>query len=144
MLRAAKRKKKAKARLTNALIPPPSVPADDERLVFSFKYLQDQHAKFPLSDCSAAYHAALLLTIKSYNEWPLERFCDVNHDARRHPIDFSETTETAGFGLDEQLDYVESWQFCLSGEQSSSDDWHLWRVNGFLINATFFVVWRDP
>lgn len=65
----------------------------------------------------------------------------INRD-RRHVIHFEKTTQKFGFieapGVDEdQSNYSEPWQFGLRRDR-------VWRVHGFLIDDTFYVVWFDP
>lgn len=55
-----------------------------------------------------------------------------------HKIDFSNTTEPAGFvHLPEQVEPEEYWQFAVQ-------EHHTWRVHGFFIASVFYIVWLDP
>jgi len=118
-------------------IPDPQMPVGLELITFSFKHLDIEHKKFPLTACNADFYQELLRTIKSYSGWSVERFCEQNHQFHRHLIDFESTTEPQGFELDEQLDSGEYWQICLKPTEK-------WRVHGFIVGSTFFIKWLDP
>lgn len=73
-----------------------------------------------------------------FSQWAQEDFCDQNNKEHRHVIDFDETSEQQGFGIDDdQLAYLEPWQFAVCPKTS-------WRVHGFIAEDTFFIVWLDP
>jgi len=121
-------------------IPDVVVPPDDQPLRFSFKYLDTTSAKFSVTSAEPDYHAALLCCIKHFCGWTVDRFCDQNNQENRHIIVFSETSEISGFSSavpEEQLQYSESWQFAVDVKT-------LWRVHGFIIEDTFYIVWLDP
>jgi hypothetical protein len=123
---------------TNAGIPLPHLPEGERPLKFSFKHLDIGHPKFNPAECSVGFYCALLDKIKEYSSWTVEGFCEANGNDRRHQIYFPETSEQQGFALlaDEQFADTESWQFCLLQTRE-------WRVHGFILADTFYVVWLD-
>ena len=134
-----KRKRRDAALSQTSRIPSVKLPLDDQPLSFSFKHLDSDNAKFLLDSCDAAFYRALIEKIKDYSSWTIEQFCDENGNDRRHRIHFPETSEPKGFSFlaNEQLESSEIWQFCL-------DPMKEWRVHGFIIYNTFFIVWLDP
>lgn len=120
-------------------IPTPVFEPNVNTLKFSFKYLDLHNDKFSLNACTCEFWEALIREIHEYSQMAVDAFLDQNHQQRRHVIDFSETTEQLGFShLDtEQLVFEESWQFQVGSNGP-------WRVSGFLVDDTFFIVWLDP
>lgn len=109
--------------------------ASAEPLVFSLKFLTSTD-KFSLERCSQAFLLAVLREIQKYTGSAVCDFCNYDHERHSHRIDFPTTTEPDGFGLDEQLGTEDSWQFAVHPSLG-------WRVHGFFIDDTFFVVWLD-
>ena len=118
-------------------IPKQRVLENADTLQFSFKHLDFTNEKYPVDSCCAIFWAAFVKRLHEYSTWSVDQFEDQNHAEHRHTIDFSETTEAGGFWhLDtEQLSWEQPWQFQV-GEQG-------WRVAGFLLNGTFYIVWLD-
>ncbi len=79
---------------------------------------------------------ATLLELQKYTGQAVCDFCNYDHQRHSHQIDFEHTTEPNGFGLNEQLGTEDSWQFALRADKG-------WRVHGFFIDASFYVVWLD-
>ncbi len=80
--------------------------------------------------------------MRVYSASSVDEFLDQNNKEHRHLIDFGATSEKDGFvgapGVDEdQLNYAQAWQFGVSAKKD-------WRVHGFVIGDTFYVVWLDP
>jgi hypothetical protein len=120
-------------------IPEVTIPTGERKLRFSFKHLDTTHHVFSPAYCEAEYHCALLERIKALSSWTVDQFCDHANNEHRHIIDFAETVEKDGFSSveEEQLLFTESWQFEVMPKT-------LWRVHGFLIEDTFYVIWLDP
>lgn len=108
----------------------------EEPLHFSFKYLaHDSHPKFLGSKCDSSFLLALLGEIRSLSRGTVHNLCyDTPHS---HQLNFEQTSEALGFGLEEQIEPECPWQFALAGHPT-------WRVHGFLLQNTFYVVWLDP
>ena len=72
---------------------------------FSFKHLDfDSREKFSQAKCKADFLRGLLMEIKTLSALAVDDFCDSNHRAHSHYIEFSETSEPDGFpNLDEQM-----------------------------------------
>ncbi len=94
---------------TGGKIPSPNIPPSDDNLAFNFKHLDFKHLdlvhdKFSLSDCEAGYLYKFLERLKSLNMLTLAEV-QTNRTSvlRAHPIDWKDTTEAAGFPLNEQL-----------------------------------------
>ena len=80
--------------------------------------------------------------MRIYSAGSVDEFLDQNNKEHRHVIDFEATREKDGFmgapGVDEdQLNYAQAWQFGVAVKTE-------WRVHGFVIEDTFYVVWLDP
>jgi hypothetical protein len=120
-------------------IPEVVIPAVNKHLRFSFRHLDLQHPKFPISNCCARYLSALMATMQEYSNWLVEDFCDQENNDHRHIIWFPDTSEPQGFASvdEEQLGYSDAWQFQLSQTEH-------WRVHGILIDDTFYAIWLDP
>jgi hypothetical protein len=104
--------------------------------------LHADHPRFGVSDCSSEFLRGFLERLRIYSAGSVDEFLDQNNKEHRHSIDFEATSEKDGFmgapGVDEdQLNYAQAWQF---GVAAKTD----WRVHGFLIEDTFYVVWLDP
>jgi hypothetical protein len=72
----------------------------------------------------------------------VDDFLDQNNKEHRHKIFFEDTSEKDGFvgapGVDkDQIGYLEAWQF----QVCDATDW---RVHGFILDETFYIVWLDP
>jgi hypothetical protein len=133
---AAARRSRNSKRPKRHHIPKVRVLENASTLQFSFKHLDLTNDKYPVDACCATFWAALARQLCDYSAWTVDQFIDQNHAEHRHVIDFSDTTETGFWHLDtEQLSYEEPWQFQV-GDQG-------WRVAGFLLNGTFFIVWLD-
>jgi hypothetical protein len=84
----------------------------------------------------------LIIALHRYSTWPEEDFVNENNNEHRHRIWFPQTSEPEGFagapGIDpDQLGFLEPWQFSICRESD-------WRVHGFIVDGTFYVVWLDP
>jgi hypothetical protein len=119
-------------------IPPVVVQPNVATLQFSLKHLDTTNPKIPLDDCTKEFWVNLVREIHRYSQFTVDLFNDQNHEDRRHTIAFEETSEPDGFKqLDtDQLAYVQAWQFSIGRER--------WRVAGFLLDDTFYIVWLDP
>ena len=131
---AAKHNREAKRRPRR--IPKVRVLENADTLQFSFKHLDLTNQKYSVDSCCAVFWAALARKLCEYSTWTVDQFSDQNHADHRHVIDFSETTETGFWHLDtDQLAYEEPWQFQVGNEG--------WRIAGFILNGTFYIVWLD-
>jgi hypothetical protein len=126
----------------------PQPPTNPERLQFSFKYLQADHPKFLLENCSADYLQHLLRAIQRYSCYTVDQFmeCDLKTEPHRHPLFLNESTEPYGFpGIDPDVDAIwtdQVWQFALSDHNTKPE--RAWRAHGFIFEDIFYVVWLDP
>jgi hypothetical protein len=123
----------------------PAVPVDQRLIHFSFKYLDLQHHRFPLTTCSKDFFDSLFRAILRYQTFTVDAFTDINRDEHRHPIYFPSTREPDGFQTinptqDEDLWTDSAWQFALPGQL----DICTWRIHGFIDAEYFYVVWLDP
>jgi hypothetical protein len=111
---------------------------DAKTLQFSFKHLDLENPKFPVNVCTADFWMAFARELHRYSQLPVDEFTDANNDDHRHFIFFEETSVPHGFShLDtEQVGWLEPWQFQIGVER--------WRVMGFVLDDTFFIVWLDP
>jgi hypothetical protein len=117
-------------------IPKVRVIENANTLQFSFKHLDFTNEKYSADACCLAFWRDFSRKLCDYSSWTVDPFCDQNNEDHRHIIDFSETTETGFSHLDtEQLAYEEPWQFQVGTEG--------WRVAGFMLNGTFYIVWID-
>ncbi len=121
------------------------VPTYRDRLQFSFRYLDRNHSKFPLKDCSQDFFIALLDKLKEYSEYTEVQFTDENHKERRHKNFWENTSEPDGFRhLDEEVNAEYGWQFGLDSRDGQRFDRSKdWRVHGMLAENIFFVIWLD-
>ena len=121
-------------------IPKASHPSiDDSPLHFSFKHIDlDSNTKFKFCDCPTEFLYAFFSEIKRMSSWSVAEFCEFDQGRHSHFINFDETTEPDGFpSLGEQLDPEVFWQFSIDHKKP-------WRVHGFFLDSTFFIVWLDP
>ena len=125
----------------------PVIPADRRGLHFSFRYLQMDHPRFPIADCTAEFFCALFREIHRYQTFSVDQFKDPNPDEHRHPITWSETHEPKGFPhINPTRDETwtdDPWQFGLPCA-NKADPSRLWRVHGFITDGAFYIVWLDP
>lgn len=110
-------------------------------VVFSFKHLDDSNPKFGLARCKdkGAWAELLIERLKGVCTLSLSEFVNSGGNPkadRSHIIDFSTTTEKAGFPILAPIWKERPWQFQLSVSEG--------RVHGFLIEHVFYVVWFDP
>ncbi|WP_109485033.1 hypothetical protein [Occallatibacter savannae] len=136
----------AKRKKRTGEVQPPVLPVDERRIRFSLEYLDLNHTRFPLEQCSKEFHDALLRKILEYQTFTVDQFTqsDPRAGIRRHPIYFPETQEPEGFNVDPtqvELWTDSAWQFGLPIPDGQDD---LWRVHGFLAEETFYIVWLDP
>ena len=112
---------------------------DGATIQFSFKHLDlESNDKFNVDRCGRDFLRALLEEIKRMSSWTVAHFCEYDNERHGHYINFGDTTEPEGFRqLEEQLEPELFWQFSVQPNKP-------WRVHGFLIDATFFIVWLDP
>lgn len=111
----------------------------DGLLRFSFKHLDLNHPKFCTSRCRTGYLDRLLTRLRDVSTIRVQEFrTNRSPSLRAHQINFSETTEPAGFtSLNSQLRDEEAWQFEITRNEHG-------RLHGLLIIETFYVVWIDP
>jgi hypothetical protein len=133
------------AKAAKRRIPPALLSPESDRVTFSLRHLDVDHPKFPLESPThpAEFFKCLLLEIKRYEAYSVEQFKDYNNFDQRHSIYFPQTSEPNGFtNLSEDLQGEEGWQFALCpGDRTPPKS--AWRVYGFMIDATFYVVWLD-
>lgn len=131
--------KEGRAHSAPIRIPEVRIPVNEKLLRFSFRHLDLNTPTFHLSKCESAYFSALLQRIRDYSAWTVEDFRNQHNNEHRHVIVFRETTVSNGFtNVDpEQLGFEEPWQFQLVQNRD-------WRVHGFLLDDTFYIVWLDP
>ena len=111
---------------------------DDSALTFSFKYLAlEANPKFAIELCERDFFLALVTELHKWSGETVSAFCQYDNARHSHYIHFDETSEPSGFCLPEQLDPEWFWQFSVGGS-------HSWRVHGFFIDSTFYIVWLDP
>jgi hypothetical protein len=126
----------------------PIVKPNPLRIRFCFAYLQYDHPKFPIANCTTDFHVELLREMGRYELCTVDDFTEMPNEKHRHPIDFTKTTEKDGFpGIEPAQDDNSlwtdcPWQFALPGEKGKPS-WS-WRVHGFLDGHVFHVVWLDP
>jgi hypothetical protein len=102
--------------------------------------LQFDHPKFNPENCPAEFFVSLMQMLQDCSDSEINEVLDPNHHRHRHEIRFEETSEQRGFvgapGVDpDQVGYA--WQFAVG-------DHNDWRIHGFLIIDTFYIVWLDP
>lgn len=123
------------------VIPPPgriaTPPPPAGFISFSFRF-QARTGKFNTAACDPGWFETLLERLKSPSGLrPQEVLSSRSPSLRAHPIDFTRTSEPAGFAhLNEQLRGYEPYQFQLSRGTG--------RVHGFFIDFVFHSVWLDP
>ena len=115
------------------------VPGDEVTVSFSFRYLRSD-PKFLLTDCTCQFFTALMEKMRYYGEMKMKHFTMEDDKEKRHEIVWANTNEE-GFPYDPaEVNSDSPWQFGLISE---SDPACRWRVHGFLLETTFFVVWLD-
>jgi hypothetical protein len=68
----------------------------------------------------------------------------MNNREFRHSFDFSGTTEPDGFrNLEDELREELPWQFAVCPDMPAHQPHGAWRVYGFILQDTFYVVWLD-
>ena len=73
------------------------------------------------------------------SHWPMGQFRSYEH-RYSHEIGFEDTSEKGGFpDLGEQLETDDAWQFAVDVSKPEG----LWRVHGFFIDSTFYIVWLE-
>jgi hypothetical protein len=114
--------------------------AGGNHIRFSFKYLDANSLKFPVSQCDEQFFIDLVGRMREYSTWTVERFRDEHNNVEhRHQIYFPATSEGNFPGIDpEEFADGENWQFAISVAPGC-----LGRVHGVLLGDTFFVVWLD-
>jgi len=117
-------------------IPRPTLD-DDELVRFSFRHASLTHPKFCLDRCDRVYFLRFLERVRDLSRMTvLEIRANRSKTLRLHSISWGSTTET-GFGLGEEIDGLEPYQFSMSANE-------LGRVHGFWNGTVFHVVWFDP
>lgn len=112
----------------------------DEKIAFSFKYLNFSNPKFTVSECGFNYFFNLIRRFKDLGNTDMSIFMEkYARPLRNHRIDWEgETVTEDGFGLNLKQDILdEPWQFSVSSNEHG-------RVHGFIIQNIFYVVWLDP
>lgn len=121
---------------------------DEEKMTFSFKYVDLTHPDFSPTMCGDGYLENFLGKLKAHNTTTLATFKQLYDETNRvHPIRWDGKKVAAkyrgGFSsLPPQVKShadTNSWQFAITRNKHG-------RVHGFLIEeiATFYVVWLDP
>jgi hypothetical protein len=105
---------------------------------FSFRYLQNNNAKFSFNNRDARYFESLLLRLRDLSTLTvLEIINNWSKSLRCHLIDWQDTTEPNGFGLpNEEQIVISAYQFQISSNEHG-------RVHGFFIENIFYIVWLD-
>lgn len=105
---------------------------------FSLKHLDLNHEKFQVSkDHESEYFKCLMKRLRDVCEMNLSEFKQrVSRSLRNHRIVWEETSEPDGFGVSNNDQREDSWQFSLSANEHG-------RVHGFFIGSIFFIVWLD-
>jgi len=75
----------------------PAVPLDQRRLKFSLQYLEPDHLKFHIGNCTDAFLAALFREMIRYQTFTVDAFLTATPEEHRHPIYYPETKEPNGF-----------------------------------------------
>jgi hypothetical protein len=119
------------------------VPANPQALRFSFAYLQTDHPQFPFASCTGEYFNALLSKLTFYSTMPVDHFVQEDAVQHRHTITWLDTSIPDGFPIVDpnELGTDTAWQFCLDANNGRYH--HQWRVHGFVVETTFYVVWLD-
>jgi hypothetical protein len=131
---------------TAGKIKSPAVPVNKRHLKFSLEYLQLNHPRFPISNCSKEFFVALFGEVARYQEFTVDAFTYSSPAERRHPIHFPGTHEPNGFqnvnpSQDNGLWTDSAWQFGVPAENGGIGGW---RVHGFISDEVFYIVWFDP
>jgi hypothetical protein len=121
----------------------PALPQDARSLKFSFKYLDKDHPKFATTRCHGEFMDQLIHALCRYSGGSVDYFTDMSNEDFRHSFDFAGTTEPNGFrNLEEELKEELPWQFAVCPGVHTPP--HAgWRVYGFILEDTFYVVWLD-
>jgi hypothetical protein len=123
----------------------PAVPVDQRHLKFSLEYIEPNHPRFSIANCTNEYFAALFKEIIRYQTFTVDAFRQQTPADHRHFIYFPDTREPNGFqninpNQDEDLWTDSAWQFALPGQVGICT----WRVHGFIDEEYFYIVWLDP
>lgn len=122
-------------------IPKAEAPSlNESEAVFSLKYLDlSSRPKFHINQCTAEFLGAFLSSLREMSRLRVCDACEYDNTRSSHHIAWEQTSEPNGFEglLDEQLEPEHFWQFALDSKTP-------WRIHGFWIDSTFFVVWLDP
>ncbi len=113
-----------------------------EKLQFSFKFLNNEHEAFNLGSiekrerpiCSE-WFVSLLLSLKEISNINRNELITQRQHYDAHGFEWGKLDYKFDF-TDEFLDQVECMQFRLSSSKG--------RVHGFVIGNTFYIVWLDP
>jgi|JI7StandDraft_1071085.scaffolds.fasta_scaffold482844_2 site-specific DNA-cytosine methylase len=108
-----------------------------ELINFSFKYLREEHEKFPCFHEDHGYYFELVRRIKAISTLKLiELMTNRSSALRMHPIKWSDTSENS-FGIPAEEQIVDTpYQLSLTANEYG-------RLHGFFISNTFYVVWFD-
>jgi hypothetical protein len=108
-------------------------------LSFSFKYFSTTD-KYSCREQEPSYFHVMLERIKGLSGWTATEFRnDRTRSLRAHEIDWqreSLTERTFGIPQGDEFDDL-AYQFALSANEHG-------RIQGFLIDTVFYVVWLDP
>jgi capsid protein len=116
-----------------------SAPDGRQRISFSFRHVDQAHAKFSYSRRDSTYFCKVIERLSALSHYSAQEFhADRSSAMRAHPIDWEGTSEPDGFAhLNEQLRSSTPFQFAVSANLHG-------RIHGFFVEHVFFVVWLDP
>lgn len=106
---------------------------------FSFKYLDDDNAKFSFNGQSTDYFRKIFDRLKSLSTMTVTEFVSNRSGSlKSHCIKWEDTSVPQGFKhLNEQFQAYPPYQFAISRNEHG-------RVHGFFVDNIFHIVWLDP
>lgn len=113
-------------------------PPGDGHVSFSWKFFDDQHAKFRINDRDADYFSALIARMREYCRLSAGELVRSNHrSVRCNKIHFDKSTEN-GFGIPgEELLVEHPFELLLTVNEHG-------RMHGFFNGDIYYVRWLDP
>ena len=111
----------------------------DDYIRFSFQYVDQSNDKFKFCDCETVYFIKVIERLKNLCAWKMKDFISCRSDAlKANYIEWSLSSEPNGFShiLNTELWAENSREFSISRNEYG-------RIEGFIIDNTFYIVWFD-
>jgi len=133
-----KAKIKPHRRETSATISPAQISKLEEKIIFSFSYVDFENKNFQMPENRPEYFAEVISRFREICRLTLNQFrVECAKGLHCHAIRWSTATEKGFKNISLELQEAEDFQFSISKVKYG-------RIHGVLLDNIFYIVWFDP